>query len=198
MARNTARASPELRREEILAAALSCFAERGYHETTVDDIASRAGLSKGAVYWHFAGKREIFLTALDLYVEESLARFRAAAVGSKTAREGLERISDAALATVPESGLVEATLDFLAHATRDDEFRVRFRRLWTGCSELVGAQLQRGIDSGEFRSFDTEAMATAMFAAMDGLFVQSVVLPEIRPAPIWKTTLEILLKGVEK
>ncbi len=188
MARSTARASPEIRREEILAAALACFAAGGYHETTVDDIAARAGLSKGAVYWHFEGKREIFLAALDRYVDESLTWFRAAAEGATTARGGLARISEVALSSVPESGLVEATLDYLAHATRDDEFAARFRRLWTGCSELVGAQLQRGIDSGEFRSFDVDAMATAIFAAMDGLFLQSVVLPEIRPGPIWKTT----------
>jgi AcrR family transcriptional regulator len=198
MARSSARASPEIRREEILAAALACFAEGGYYETTVDDIAARAGLSKGAVYWHFDGKREIFLAALDLYVEESLALFRAAAEGATTAREGLERISDAALASVPDSGLMQATLDYLAHATRDEEFAARFRRLWTGCRELVGAQLQRGIDGGEFRSFDVDAMATAMFAAMDGLFLQSIVLPEVRPQPIWNVTLEVLLKGVER
>ena len=55
------RRAPEASRDAILDAALRCFAKRGYHETSVDDIAERARLSKGAIYWHFAGKRELFL-----------------------------------------------------------------------------------------------------------------------------------------
>jgi AcrR family transcriptional regulator len=65
MARRAVRRKPEISRGEILDAALACFAERGYHETSIDDIAARAGLSKGAIYWHFAGKRELFLALVD-------------------------------------------------------------------------------------------------------------------------------------
>ncbi|HKC49666.1 MAG TPA: helix-turn-helix domain-containing protein, partial [Myxococcota bacterium] len=82
MARGTARArrtrpagkparrrAPAASRDAILDAALRCFAKRGYHETSVDDIAARARLSKGAIYWHFAGKRELFLALIDRALE---------------------------------------------------------------------------------------------------------------------------------
>ena len=74
------RAAPETRREEILEAALACFSARGYHGSTVDDIAAGAGLSKGAVYWHFEGKEDVFLALFDHLAEEIFGRFDAAAV----------------------------------------------------------------------------------------------------------------------
>jgi AcrR family transcriptional regulator len=73
MVRKISRASPHVRRVEILGAARGCFSEAGYHRTRVDEIAERAGLSKGSVYWHFAGKREIFLALFDRQLEELLA-----------------------------------------------------------------------------------------------------------------------------
>ncbi|MCS7232651.1 MAG: TetR/AcrR family transcriptional regulator [Synergistetes bacterium] len=49
-----------LTREKILNAALECFAQKGFKETTVDEIAKRAKVSKGNIYWHFKSKFEIF------------------------------------------------------------------------------------------------------------------------------------------
>ena len=63
----TRHAAPAERREQILAAALRCFAAKGLHAATMDDVARAAGLSKGAVYHHFRGKREIFLALADAY-----------------------------------------------------------------------------------------------------------------------------------
>ena len=55
----------ELRKNEILEAALHCFSSKGYHLTTVDDIVKACGLSKGAVYHYFKSKEEIFLSLLQ-------------------------------------------------------------------------------------------------------------------------------------
>ncbi|TYL54367.1 TetR/AcrR family transcriptional regulator [Agromyces mariniharenae] len=48
------------RRDEIIAAALRCFAEKGYQRTSMADIIEESGLSAGAIYGHFAGKQELF------------------------------------------------------------------------------------------------------------------------------------------
>jgi AcrR family transcriptional regulator len=50
----------EARRDHILKAALRCFARRGYHLTSVDDIAAEAGVSKGAPYVYFESKEALF------------------------------------------------------------------------------------------------------------------------------------------
>ncbi|WP_343601366.1 TetR/AcrR family transcriptional regulator [Mycobacterium sp.] len=60
------------RRDEILAAAKKVFARRGFHATTIADIATQAGLAYGSVYWYFASKDELFHTLMA--VEEDALR----------------------------------------------------------------------------------------------------------------------------
>src|SRR5947209_16881972 len=52
-------------RDELLDAALRVFARRGYRRASVDEIAAEAGYSKGALYWHFPGKHELFIALID-------------------------------------------------------------------------------------------------------------------------------------
>src|SRR5215217_9232376 len=62
------------RHERILDAALDVFAEHGYQQATVDEIASTARTSKGGIYFHFPGKDAIFLALLDRSASLLLAR----------------------------------------------------------------------------------------------------------------------------
>ena len=53
------------RREQILHAALVAFSHRGYHETSMVDIADAIGVTKPVIYQHFDSKRELYLELLD-------------------------------------------------------------------------------------------------------------------------------------
>jgi len=64
MARRT-KAQAEKTRQRILLAALDLFAKKGYADVTFTDVASRIRLSKGAVYWHFSNKQELFLAVVE-------------------------------------------------------------------------------------------------------------------------------------
>jgi AcrR family transcriptional regulator len=57
---SSANALPE-RAEQIFAAAYELFAAQGYHRTSMDAIAERAGVAKGTLYWYFKSKRELFI-----------------------------------------------------------------------------------------------------------------------------------------
>ena len=59
MVRKT-KADAELTRQQIIDAARRVFAEKGVSRTTIDNIASAAGVTRGAVYWHFDNKEELF------------------------------------------------------------------------------------------------------------------------------------------
>jgi len=61
-------ADPTLR-ERLIASATVAFAEGGYSGTTLDGIAARAGVTKGGLYFHFAGKEELFFSVLDHWRE---------------------------------------------------------------------------------------------------------------------------------
>src|SRR5215472_4927653 len=59
---------------EIAAAALTCFAERGYAATRLDDVARRAGVTKGTLYLYFPNKEEIFKAVVRQVVVPNLTR----------------------------------------------------------------------------------------------------------------------------
>lgn len=66
------RVKTELKRAELVAAAVSVFAERGYEQTSMEDIRERAGCSKGTLYSYFASKDELFLlTLLEVTAREA-------------------------------------------------------------------------------------------------------------------------------
>src|SRR5206468_9966375 len=65
------RRRPERRPDEIADAGLRLFSARGYLNVSVDDIARAAGVTKGAVYHHFAGKEELLFAAVDLHFQRT-------------------------------------------------------------------------------------------------------------------------------
>ena len=93
MSTKTRRRRPEARPDEILDAALSVFVEQGFTAARVEDIAKRAGLSKGAVYLYFPSKEAM----LEALVEQSAARVADAL--SDLAEAGAELDPEVALRT---------------------------------------------------------------------------------------------------
>jgi AcrR family transcriptional regulator len=82
------------RRAAILDAARGAFAERGFHETSLDAVAERAGVSKALLYEHFASKRELYVAMLEMHVHELVERISGAVAGAEPGeprmRAGLE------------------------------------------------------------------------------------------------------------
>jgi AcrR family transcriptional regulator len=58
------RLAPEVRRRQVLDAAVSVFAEQGFHGASMEDVAARAGVSKPSVYAHGGSKEELFTACL--------------------------------------------------------------------------------------------------------------------------------------
>ncbi len=89
MARNERR--KEQRPEEILEAAIEEFATRGYAETRLDDVASRAGISKGLVYVYFRTKEELFKAAIRTLLVPRVEALRRRLEASDESSEALIR-----------------------------------------------------------------------------------------------------------
>ena len=79
-----------LARRQILAAALAVFSRQGYAGTTLDDITTAAELSKGAIYWYFTSKADLFATLLGERATIFTEILEDAAAGGATALQSLE------------------------------------------------------------------------------------------------------------
>lgn len=84
--RAVSEADKDVRRDEILNAAKRVFAEHGFHQTAIADVAKAANLSYGSVYWYFDSKEALF-QALTLREEQALWTHVADAVGGPDARD---------------------------------------------------------------------------------------------------------------
>ena len=91
MTTQTERKSKEVRREEILDAALEVFADQGLHAASTEEIARRAGISQPYVFRLFGSKKDLFKAAVNRCFRETLELFQRAAEG-KRGQEALEAI----------------------------------------------------------------------------------------------------------
>ena len=88
------RLTADERRRAILAAAQEVFAGRGYHGSSIDEIAQAAGISKALIYEHFPSKKDLHVSLLDMHVQELFDRLAANAAtaepGNIRLRNGLD------------------------------------------------------------------------------------------------------------
>ena len=88
----------------ILAAARKRFAQKGFAETTIDEIAQTGGVAKGAVYHHFSAKEEIFERVMDALMAEIAAAVPLAAQAGKDPLDALARGTQKYLSLIAEPG----------------------------------------------------------------------------------------------
>src|SRR4051812_14788894 len=82
----------EARPGEILYAALDCFAERGFAATRLEDVAARAGVTKGTAYLYFKSKEELFKAVVRGFTGPAIAHLEGAVAETGSAAEGLARL----------------------------------------------------------------------------------------------------------
>jgi AcrR family transcriptional regulator len=140
------------RRQELLAIAAQLFAERGFKNTTVRDIADAAGILSGSLYHHFDSKESIVDELLDTFQQSLWQQYDAIETSDLSPRQKLEavvRISfDAIDQHHSEVAIFQTDAAYLATFERFaylEERNIRFRNLWTGL-------LTEGVAAGELRS----------------------------------------------
>src|SRR5215216_328897 len=164
-------------REEILAAAAGVFARSGFHGTSIDAVAEAAGFSRGAVYYNFADKEELFLELLDRRCAERAQDLRE--VFADTDEDDIEATSRQV--QVAAGNALEAMtgdpewralyLEFLAHAARDRAFRRRFsKRTGEMRGALEDVVVQRTRPVADTLGMEPEQLAVVIDALADGLW----------------------------
>src|SRR5262252_5149287 len=93
----------EFRTSGILEAARKVFANRGFHEATVEDIAEAAGVAKGTVYLYYASKRDVYLAALKFGISQMYSSLLHEVKKRSTPQEKLKALIAAKLAYFDEN-----------------------------------------------------------------------------------------------
>jgi len=191
--------SKQERRTQILRAAASCFAEKGYYEASMDDKVAASGLSKGSLYWYFKNKREVFRTLMDQWFEEIAIGFEEAFTTAESPSDKVRavfRIIETSAALRPE--LVRAQFEFLSFAIRDAEYAQWLQGMYGAIIGYFEAIVAEGVAAGRFRAVDANVFAWLIAACIDGVLLQQQVLTEgpVQP-PSWPALADLLLALVE-
>lgn len=201
-ARAARRRRKDARPAELTAAALDLFVDNGFAATRLDDVARRAGVSKGTLYLYFDSKEALFRAV----VEEAIVPLLVAAEQQMAAYEGAsgellrrllfswwQQVGGTRLAGVPKLIIAESRNFPELAQYYHDQVLVRGRA-------LLRAVLRRGIARGEFRPVDIEAAIDVVFAPLMMLVVWrsslSFCSPEIDPEIFLQTHFDLLVNGL--
>lgn len=169
------------RPQEIVDAALDVFGERGFAAARLDDVAARAGVSKGTLYLYFPNKEELFKAVVRSAIVpnlEAAERLLAGAEGPSFAvLEALlglmaSRILRSKAGAIPKLIVAEA-------GNFPDLARFYYEEVIRRAFALLSAVLARGVARGEFRPLDIDAT------------VRLIVAPMLMSA-LWRSTFETL------
>ncbi len=170
------------RKTALTHAAIAVFAERGYHRATMQAVAERAGVSKGGVYEYFDSKEQLLFAAaetlLSAVFEQSMDTLERS---NGTVHDRLEGFARATLATVEDwSELCVLLLQVWAELGPDEEgpLRTLVGQLYTRSGDRVQAVLDAAIENGEAAPHSSRAAALAIMAALDGMVLQAILVPE--------------------
>jgi AcrR family transcriptional regulator len=154
---------------DILDSAIQEFVDKGYENASMESIASRAGLTKGGLYYHFKSKDDILVKANEAFMEPVIA-FMNEAMNNPDPSKGL-------------AGYIRNYLTYWTRHPRELSFvfltmtktmaNRQFQRFYKGYTmQMTGffdSIYRLGIEKGQFRSLNSQSVAITLMAALDGI-----------------------------
>jgi AcrR family transcriptional regulator len=187
-------------RERLLAAARTVFARSGFHGASVEEIASEAGFSTGALYSNFDGKEDLFLAVMDRAIDEHSREISAAvaARSSVTARAtGGARQWMRMIEREPEVLLL--FVEFWAYGVRDPQVRSQVAAQFARIRELLTRLIADGVrEFGLKLDLPAEQLAVAIDALADGIARQKLADPDAVPDELMGRVLSLLFAAVTR
>lgn len=168
-------------RTRIIDAGMKIFAKHGYSSASLDQVAAAAGVSKGAVYWHFSSKSDLYVAICQRNFRQQAKRLPSQAKDIFEAEDTLSALSAwlkrqfQGCLQHPESPFL--FFEFLT-TSRDDTVRNQLRQLFEELYRQVGDMFQRLQSKGLIRG-DVEPASLAVFVqtVLNGLMLSWITIP---------------------
>ena len=190
------RANPDLQQqrvEEIVAAATACFLEKGFHKTSVQDIAGRAGLSMGLLYRYFPSKEAIIEAAATTAGREAREHIEQFAQATELV-DGIRQLALTLIAAAAIPGYQALLAEVHAESFRSPTLRRMEQQDLAAMRQAVSSALRQHQQAGRLLAgVDTLALATVILAAIEGLCVHLELDPAL-DAQLQQRTIEMLTR----
>ena len=189
--------SQDERRKQILSAARHCFIEKGYDNSRMDDIARQADLSKGGVYFHFDGKRQIFRALVEEEFQASIGFLQETVDTPGSASSKLAKVGRFYLDMVVKDPTQPRFMVVLGEmAIRDPSIAELLRSMHERFVATLTELIEAGIQAKEIRPIHARSAAVILKGIVDGLEASLTVGARIDMDEVVPTALQILTHGL--
>ena len=165
----------DVRRDQMLAAAATLIAERGFGDTRIADVAERVGASPALVIYYFGTREKLLIEALRWSEASFYAATEEMLAATRKIKARLELLVEWTLVADRQEGLPGdwgLWFDLWAQAFRHPEVKKDRADLDAQWRSLIARVVQDAVDAGEIDEVDAEAFAVMWAALLDGLVVQ--------------------------
>ncbi|HET7010651.1 MAG TPA: TetR/AcrR family transcriptional regulator [Anaerolineales bacterium] len=184
-----------MNRSDIVQSAAQIFRQKGYHATSMQDIANAVGLQKASLYHHVTGKQEILAAILDAALDRLIGELQAVVDSDLPPEAKLKAAMESYIGRLTGEADLAAVL-LLEHRSlepplreRHIERRDRFDRLWRDI-------LHQGIQSGAFRPVDETITAFAVLGVQNWLITWYRSSGRLPPSRLAHQFADVFLKGL--
>jgi AcrR family transcriptional regulator len=194
----------EARPAELISSALDLFVERGFSATRLEDVAARAGVSKGTLYLYFPSKEDLFKAVVRGGIVPAIERAEkllnehqgnAGSLIRDMVKGWWVTVGSTRLGGIPKL-MISESRNF------PELTQFYYREVISRVHRLVAAAVQRGIDSGEFRAVDVEYVKRLVIAPLWLLTVWRFSFDycesnQLDPFTYLDSHLDLILRGLE-
>lgn len=175
----------ELTRQRIVEAALEVFAKKGYHEATMDEIASVSQVSKGGLYFHFPSKQDLFLALADAAANMLIGKMEQAMETSGLRRRQKMRLAVETAFQLLERHRPMARLVFLKMGSLGPPFDAKLMEIHGRIARLI----QKELDQSEIAVVNSELVSLMWVGALHEVLIWW--LHQSKPKPLMSTFPEL-------
>jgi|TARA_Y100000031_G_C8125669_1_gene340368 AcrR family transcriptional regulator len=158
------------RKEQILDAALNVIVRNGYHQSRMDDIVSTSGLSKGAIYWYYKSKKDVYLDLVNHWVIRYSDTLMELSQDGVSASDQLQNLFHTFFDQFEKDPVVfKALLEFWSLAGRDNDFNLKLEKVTHNFIQYIESIIRNGVDSGELKNVNPKITAMSIMVVIEGI-----------------------------
>ena len=160
----------DIRKDQIMTAAQVVVASKGYDQTRMDDIVEKAQLSKGAIYWYYKSKKDIYLSLIDYWFNEYSAGVLKSLEDKDSSSEQLKSLFEYFVDQFDQNpDTFKIMVEFWRTSGLDVDFNNKLQEIYSQFLEYIIDIIKNGINGGEFKEVDPRITALSILINIEGI-----------------------------
>jgi len=160
----------DLRKDQILDAALTVLVQNGYEGSRMDDVVSESQLSKGAIYWYYKSKKDMYLDLVNFWVIRYSATINHLVENDQSAPDQLKSLFNYFIdqyESDPDPFI--ALTEFWSMAQKDNDFRSKLQKVYSQFLEVLEKIVAKGVKDGDFKKLDIRITAMSIMLNVESI-----------------------------